>query len=453
MPTLPAPRIASFLLALLLVAESTLAAVRAGPMVGDVDMHNASIWVQLDEPGEVLVEAWPVAEGEALTATPAASATHRAHAQAVEGNQLTAVVRLTGLQQGRRYAYRLSVDGRQAGAALGLRTHARWQWRKGLQPPALRVALGSCVYVNETDRDRDGAPWGGGYEIFASMAKWQPDLTLWLGDNVYFRENEYTSAEGMAYRYRHDRALPELQPLLRTGRHAAIWDDHDFGPNDANGSFVLKGDALRLFQRYWANRSYGLPELPGVFTKFSESDVDFFLLDGRTYRDSDKDVANPGKALFGPAQMRWLKNALLESTATFKVIASGNQFLNDFNRFEGWTHFKAERDEFLRWLQANRIPGVVFLSGDRHLTELIRVPRPGTYPLHDLTCSPLTAGAADFPEESGKSFLVPGTLVQQRNFCTLEFTGDRGKRILTIKSHASDGAQLWVHTIEEQGLR
>src|SRR5205814_10050326 len=115
----------------------------------------------------------------------------------------------------------------------------------------------------------DGKPYGGSYSIFAKMAAQKADLMLWLGDNVYLRENEYTSAEGMRYRYRSDRAQADLQPLLRTGQHAAIWDDHDFGPDDSNSSFVFKDESLALFKRYWANGSYGLLETPGVFGTFS----------------------------------------------------------------------------------------------------------------------------------------------------------------------------------------
>ena len=422
-------------------AENTL---RAGPMVGDVDMHNVSIWLQTEQPGPVALSYWAVE-------TPQQK--HQMSLATRDEGVATAVVRLRGLKPGQAYAYQVIVDGK-AGPVLGFKTHARWQYRDGVQPPNFRLALGSCAYINEPSKDRDGKPYGGEYQIFDRMAEAKPDLTLWLGDNVYFRENDYTSAEGMAYRYRHDRALPQLQRLLQTGRHQAIWDDHDYGPNNSNQSFTLKGDALSLFQRYWANRSHGLPGHPGVYSSFTESDVEFFLLDNRSYRDSDEDLRNPNKAQFGAEQMRWLKNALLASTATFKVIASGGQFLNDHNRFEGWTHFKAERADFLEWLTANRVKGVVFLSGDRHHTELIRLPRQGHYPLYELTCSPLTAGASrGMGDEDRKSFLVPGTLVQQRNFCTIDFSGDRRGRKMTLKSYNSDGTPLWSQEINDYDLR
>jgi alkaline phosphatase D len=428
--------------------------LRAGPMVGDVDMHNASIWLLTERPGAVEIEFWPLAAGTLASQGPGNRPTRRVKmqtdAQLAPG---TAIARLNGLEAGQAYGYRVSVDGRVADPALTFRTHPRWQFRQGVSAPEVRVLLNSCTYINEPARDRDGTPYGGDYEIFGTMAQAKPDLTVWMGDNVYYRENDYTSAEGMAHRWRHDRALPELQPLLRTGRHVATWDDHDFGPNDSNSGFGLKGLALEIFKRQWANRSWGLPEVPGVFGSFMESDVEFFLVDGRYHRDSDRDKDHPDKTMLGSAQLRWLKNALLASTATFKVIVSGSQVLNDPQRFEGWHNFRAERDGFLKWLQENAVRGVMIASGDRHHTELLRLPRAGTYPLHELTCSPTTAGAGRNARPEHPAIHVPGTFVNQRNFCTMDVSGTRGQRVITLRSWDAKGRELWSQALKEQDLR
>ena len=111
-------------------------------------------------------------------------------------------------------------------------------------------------------RDRG---FGDGYEIFDAIADKKPDVMLWLGDNVYLRRHEYHDPEAMAQRYRSQRGFGPLQRLLTATSHLAIWDDHDYGPNNADGSFTLKGETLRLFRLYWANPSFGLPETPGIF--------------------------------------------------------------------------------------------------------------------------------------------------------------------------------------------
>ncbi len=428
--------------------------LRSGPMVGDVDMHNASIWVQAERPGMVELEFWPLATGMPATQGPPATGGRRIKSQ-TDGSTApgTATLRLTGLQAGQAYGYRVWVDGVAQDPSSTFKTHTRWQYREQTWAPDVRVALTSCTYINEPSRDRDGRPYGGNYEIFTAMAQSKPDLTVWLGDNVYYRENDYTSAEGMAHRWRHDRALPQLQPLLRTGRHVATWDDHDFGPNDSNSSFVLKQHALEIFKRHWANRSWGLPEAPGVFGSFMESDIEFFLLDGRFHRDHDRSKEPSGKTMLGEQQLRWLKNALLASSATFKVIVSGSQVLNDGQRFEGWHNFRAERDGFLKWLQEHAVRGVIFTSGDRHHTELLRLQRSGSYALHELTCSPTTSGAGRTAQPESPALHVPGTFVNQRNFCTMDVAGGRGQRVMTLRSWDAAGKELWSHVLREQDLR
>jgi alkaline phosphatase D len=125
--------------------------------------------------------------------------------------------------------------------------------------PRFGVLAGSCAYTNHPEDDRPGRPYGGGESIFATMAGLKPDLTLWMGDNVYLRETDFGDMASSSRRYARWRETPELQALLRTGSHLATWDDHDYGPNDSNAAWVHKADSLSLFKRYWANPSYGLP--------------------------------------------------------------------------------------------------------------------------------------------------------------------------------------------------
>ena len=62
-----------------------------------------------------------------------------------------------------------------------------------MDPPAFSFVTGSCAFINEAKYDRPGKPYGGGYEIFESMAADDPDMMLWLGDNIYLREVDFQS--------------------------------------------------------------------------------------------------------------------------------------------------------------------------------------------------------------------------------------------------------------------
>ncbi|MEL6617217.1 MAG: phosphodiesterase, partial [Bacteroidota bacterium] len=110
-------------------------------------------------------------------------------------------------------------------------------------------------------------------------------------------------------------------------------------------------------------------------------------------------------------------------------------------------------------IRQRQIDGVVFLSGDRHHSELIRIERPGTYPLVEFTSSPLTAGASTFPAredspEYQNPVRVEGTLVAgERNFGLLSFSGPREDRVLTMSTYDASGETLWEHAVRASELR
>jgi alkaline phosphatase D len=432
-----------FSLALSLAAAPVHAQAAVSIMHGFADMATMTLWLQTERAARVAVD---------LHADDEAAKRRRIEGTTRAEDDFALHVRLTGLEPGTRYRYQVLVDGRPAGEPGTFATQPLWQYRT--EPPELAIAFGSCAYLNDRF-SRPGPPWGGDYGIFDVIAARAPDLMLWLGDNVYFREPEWTSPEGMSGRYRAYRALPELRKLARASSHLAIWDDHDFGPNDSDSSFTLKGAALETFKRYWANPSYGLPGVPGVFGMATLGDVDFFLLDNRFHRYPNRYPPVPEKAMFGAAQLKWLKQALIASRATFKVVAAGGQFWNRANRYEAFFNYPAEQKALADWLLEQKIPGVVFLSGDRHLGGLWRIERPNAYPLYEFTSSPLTAGAFANPpqEERDNPQLVPGTLVTQRNFGVLRVSGPRADRAVTLEAYASDGRLLWQRRIAAAELR
>jgi alkaline phosphatase D len=328
-------------------------------------------------------------------------------------------------------------------------------WRFRTDPPDFRAAVGSCAYINDAPYDRPGEPYGGGYQIFRSIAAAHPDFMVWLGDDVYYREGDLGSEAGMRRRWAHDRAIPELQPLLGAVHHYAMWDDHDYGPNDSDRTFRDRETSLRIFRDYWANPTYGTPEAPGVYTRFSWGDVELFLLDDRSFRAPDDMPAGPEKRMFGAAQMRWLEESLVGSEATFKIVAGGSQLWNPMTLFEAFGKYPDEQRELIEFLRRTKVPGVVFLSGDRHFTELLVRREPGLYPLYELTSSPLTSGPAEIRDaEKANPARVPGTLVTGvRNFSLIEVSGKPGERVLTLRTLDADGKELWKHDIRESELK
>ncbi len=443
-PTPHAIGFAALLVLALIVNQASANEIQAGPMLGHTALRGASIWVQGKEPGLVSMRYWRKGQPD-LPFT--------IDAQLTAEKYRTHTFELANLEPGTEYQYQIFFDGTQPenSPVYSFKTQPLWMWRT--DPPQFSVLAGSCNFVVDTPYDRKGKPYGGDYEIFDAIARQDAEAMFWLGDNWYYREVDFDSHQTMNYRAERNRMQPYLQPIYHKFANYAIWDDHDFGPDNSGGYFPFKETALDLFKAYWANPSYGLPETPGVFTKVRINDVDFFLLDDRYHRDNEHYPDGPDKAMYGKAQMKWLKNQLAASRQPFKFIVGGNQMLNDYSRFEGWSQYRHERDAFLKWLAENKIEGVFFLSGDRHHTELLKIKRKNAYPLYELTCSPFTAGThLDAIKRELKPILVPGSLVGEKNFCKLTFSGPRKDRDLTIEVFNKDGKRKFKTKIKQSTL-
>lgn len=412
-------------------------------MVCYVDMREAMIWAQTLYAARVRVEYWD------STDTKRRWMTNSVETEAKSA--FTAKLIADNVQPGHTYFYEVVINNRRQPRSFPtfFRTPKQWKWREN--PPDFRVALGSCVYINEPEYDRPGKGYGDNYSIFTSIYEKKPDVMLWLGDNTYLREADWNTRTGILSRYSHTRNLPEMQPLLGSCANYAIWDDHDFGPNDSDRGFWNKSTTLEAFKLFWGNPSYGFDGKPGTTTTFEYGDAQFFLLDNRYYRSPNKRKTGDRRIL-GKEQLEWLIDNLATSTATFKIIAIGGQVLNPVAKYENYTNYPEELNELLTAIERENISGVMFVSGDRHHTELTKLNRTGTYPLYDLTSSPLTSSShADDGEQN--TWRVPGTLVNERNFSVLHFTGNGAERAVVISDYTVTGKEVWKQVIKASELQ
>jgi alkaline phosphatase D len=238
----------------------------------------------------------------------------------------------------------------------------------------------------------------------------------------------------------------------------AIWDDHDYGPNDIGKNYILKETSRKIFMSYFCNPSYG-ENGQGIYTMTTWGDADIFMTDDRWWRTADKmkdsvnGKPNPEKRMLGKQQMEWLKNSLLYSSATFKIIAVGSQVLNPVSPYDKFLDFGVEYDELMNFLKEYKINGVLFLTGDRHHSEVIKVERPGTYPLYDITVSPLTSGRYPFGgPEKNNPYRILG-IDQKQNYARFNFRGPLGNRQLNIEFLGIKGEKLGEWSITEKDLK
>jgi alkaline phosphatase D len=367
------------------------------------------------------------------------------------------------LEMGATYSYSLTIDGQLQTFPYPLvfKTADLWEWRKA--PPDFSFLFGSCAYLNDPAYDRPGTPYGKGTAIFRHMAESGADFTLWGGDNLYLREADYSSESGIWYRYSRDRATPDLQKLHAVMHHYATWDDHDYGPDNANASFEFKDVTLAVFKTYWGNPTYGERDNPGVYGKFVWGDAAFFLMDDRTYRDDtalDQD-RNPRKTAWGDRQFTWLKQSLLQAKALknyrFKFIVTGGQVVQTAtktSRLESHELYRREREELIEFIESHKITGVIFLTGDVHHTALYRRPLADQRAIYELTSSPFSSGAwtAATSERTRDPLVVSGTIVGTQNYCQVRLTGQADARAVVIRCHDKDNTLQWEHTISASEL-
>jgi alkaline phosphatase D len=424
-------------------------AIVSGPMLGDVELRSAKIWLQVSSDiHTVSLEYWKESEPDKRK---------QKRFEGRLGSEFNPVqLEIGGLDIDSRYQYRFILNNIPSAAAGFFHTKDLWQWRK--PAPDFSFLTGSCAYFNDPAYDRPGKPYGGDSVIFESMARDTASFMLWLGDNWYTREVDINSAWGLWYRASRDRSQTVLRNLLKAMPQYAIWDDHDYGPDNSGTSYGLKEVSLDIFKNYWCNPFYGFNQ-QGIYSQISCSDMDLFLTDDRWWRSADEledsigGKPNPGKHFFGEKQLAWLEDALVQSQAAFKIIVVGSQVLNPLSTDEGLYNYSYEYHQLMDFLDRAKIKGVLFLTGDRHHSEIIKSVRKGNYELYDITVSPLTSGVAKVRgDEIHNPARVEGSLVELRNYARISVNGKKDERILHVQFRGVDGKAIFNWDISAKQL-
>jgi alkaline phosphatase D len=324
----------------------------AGPMLGHVGTSEARLWIRATAP-----VAWSVRIAESASLEGAREIAGPALA---DDSAATGVVVIDGLKPATRYFYQVLVEGRpQTVAPLPTFVTAPESGVKGRQ----RIAFGCCVGETlaaaapawaELAVRREMDAKAGGFDVF-----------LMLGDNHYANSTEIAKLRTYYTAHRLTAGWRDLS--ARTPIYA-IWDDHDFGPDNSDGTQKGKEDSLRVFREFWANPACGEPENPGCYFTFQRGDVQVFMLDGRYHRSPDKAPDGPEKTMFGELQLAWLKRELLASKAAVKLLANGSEW-QTHGSDDSYSLYRRERDAFFAWIDEQKIEGVILLSGDRHFSS------------------------------------------------------------------------------------
>lgn len=333
------------------------------------------------------------------------------------------------------------------------------------------IAFGSCA------RERKPQP------IWTEILATDPDLFLFIGDNHYadFWEKNgvmvmepIPNIERLHEAYAAMAAHPGFRRMQRHCPILATWDDHDYGANDAGKDFALREESKQVFLDFYGFRD-DAPERrqPGVYhaRTFGPEGrrVQVIMLDTRFNRDplqrapqqadgrrgryipSDDTAAT----ILGEPQWRWLEEQLRQP-ADLRIIASSIQVVSDQHGHETWGNFPHERRRLYDLIDRADAAGVIFLSGDRHLTEISRDPgdaaRPAPYPMWDFTSSGMNLNPSPVNEPNDRRV---GPVRRETNFGTIRinWADPAGQTTIDLTAHGDQGQILTRQTIFLNDLR
>ncbi len=262
------------------------------------------------------------------------------------------------------------------------------------------IVFGSCLHQDKPQ------------PIWSAIIKEKPDAFLLLGDNVY---GDTYDMDVLKAKYQKQASQPGLIKLKSTTPVWGIWDDHDFGQDDAGAEFPFKEQSKQIMLDFFDEPidSERRKQKGGAYTQYflgeSPYRIQIILLDTRWDRGPLDSVSRwqyltnrvpigkgpykpktgSGAVMLGAEQWKWLQDALAKP-ADFRIIASSIQFLAEFSGWESWANLPEERQRMLELLKTENIHNAIFISGDTHWGELSKIETESKRPLWELTSSGLT---------------------------------------------------------------
>lgn len=480
----------------------------SGVQSGDVLSDRGIVWARSDRPARMWVE-WS-------TAPSFAQARRVRGPYAIEATDHTARVDLTGLPAGQDIFYRIRWEDLSGG---GLSEPMAGHFRTA--PDGLRDVR--FLWSGDTA----GQGWGinaefGGMKIYEEMRKLQPDFFIHCGDTVYAdgpMKAEVSLPDGRVWRntvlteektkvaetlqefranYRYNQLDEHVRRFSQEVMQVWQWDDHEVTNNwsdskdlSADTRYREKNAALltargaRAFLENAPMRWHAQEEEERVYRKIAWGPMlDVFVIDMRSYRgpNTHNRQAQPGDetAILGEAQLRWLREGLKNSRATWKVIASDMPIglnVGDGRDAQGRLRWEAvangdgpvlgrefEIASLLSFIKRERIVNTVWVTADVHYTAAHHYhPNRAQYqdfdPFWEFVSGPLNSGTFG-PGVLDNTFGPEARFVKapakgQANLppsAGLQFFGevqiDGRSRQLTVHLRDLAGTSLWSTTLD-----
>jgi alkaline phosphatase D len=287
----------------------------------------------------------------------------------------------------------------------------------------------------------DGDLIQGGYVVFDSMSKTNPDFALFQGDMIYAdgkippskeipadvgggtwindpaKDFVAITLDDFRANWKYNLGDEKMAHFLAKTPVYVQWDDHEVTNNWYPDEIMPEGApyfgiAVNELAKNAKQALFEYNPIEGadLFRSVQHGKhMELFLLDERSFRGTNPDNYDPnGNEMLGQEQLTWLKDALKDSQATWKVISTHDPLsivTGGEDDRDSWGQDDAavlgrevQLAEILKFIQDHEIKNVVFLTSDVHFTAAISYdPALATFkdfnPFWEFVIGPIHAGA------------------------------------------------------------
>ncbi|WP_417624172.1 alkaline phosphatase D family protein [Paremcibacter congregatus] len=326
------------------------------------------------------------------------------------------------------------------------------------EKPLSRILFGSCCHQDKPQ------------PIWQPILEREPELFIFLGDNIYGDTRDMATLKA-----KYDQQAHNFAALRGSSEVIAIWDDHDFGENDAGKDYPEKARSKDLFLDFWqepADSSRRRAD-DGIYTSAlygpADQRVHVILPDLRYNRDPlrtvksrararERDLAGLGpylpiadknQTMLGEAQWRWLEQQM-QIPSRIKIIGSSLQYIATQPGWEAWSNFPHERQRLIDLIRKYQVEGVIFISGDTHWAELSCQTEGVPYPLWDMTSSGLTETWANV---SPNAYRWNDLSYAGENFGALYVDWEVPDPLVIFEVRGQDGQRIFQHSVLLSSLK
>ena len=218
-----------------------------------------------------------------------------------------------------------------------------------------------------------------GYPALETIVKFKPDFFVGTGDNIYYDTPKDPRAQlvpEMRQKWHEQFIQPRYRALFASVPTFWMVDDHDYRVDDGynSGDFLpLPETGRRILMEQLPYAPAEEPAAKTYRTYRVSRDLQIWFPENRFYRSPNAMPDGPDKSIWGSEQKQWLKETLVASDATFKILISPTPMIGPDDLRKKDNHcdvggFRHERDEFFQFLKTNGLDQQNFfmVCGDRH---------------------------------------------------------------------------------------